>query len=178
MIRNHIWVIVVICVLVIITIISLRFIQTHNRGLIVCDTRTELSNLLGSSYFIDAAITDIRYKMDNLEESTDLFITLRETADLQSVDYYFSKLGTGIYDPDLEEIPQVHRTWLKGLGLTMENIQGHGGNFHEIKVGFEDAPFAVHWYQIDETYDGKSNIILLTSIPRKISIDADKIIEN
>ena len=68
--------------------------------------------------------------------------------------------------------------YLEELGLPMENIRGHGGNFVNVEVGFAETSFEIHWYQIDETYDGKSNIILLTGIPRRISIDANRIMEN
>ena len=88
--------IAIICVLLIIAIVLAIVILTCNRDLIVCDTRAELSELLGSDYFMNAEITDIRYKVDDLEEYTRLFITLRETADLQLIDYYFSKSGSGM----------------------------------------------------------------------------------
>ena len=47
-----------------------------------------------------------------------------------------------------------------------------------LKAGFAETSFEIYWYQIDETYDGKSNIILLTGISRRISIDANRIMEN
>ena len=176
--RRHIGGIAIFCALLIIAIVSAIVPLTYNRGLIACDTRTELSGLLGSDYFMDAEITDIRYKVDDLEQYTCLLITLRETADLQSINFYCSKAGAGIHDPDLARIPHRHMKYLEELGLSMENIQGHGGNFVNVEVGFAETSFEIHWYQIDETYDGKSNIILLTGIPRRISIDANRIMEN
>ena len=94
--RSHIVGIAILCALLIIAIASAIVFLTYNRGLIACDTRTELSGLLGSDYFMDAEITDIRYKVDDLEQYTCLLITLRETADLQLIDYYFSKSGSGM----------------------------------------------------------------------------------
>ena len=49
--------------------------------------------------------------------------------------------GAGIHDPDLARIPHRHMKYLEELGLPMENIQVHGGNFVNVEVGFAETSF-------------------------------------
>lgn len=130
--------------------------------------------------FSDAEITDIqcKYIKDNAigGTCTHMFVFLKESGELESKEYYFDSNGGGISDPKLEHIPPGDIAELKEIGIELHQIQKHGGNYNQIKVGCSTVPYEIHWYQIDESYDGKSNVVLLAAIPRKISISVDKII--
>lgn len=84
--------------------------------------------------------------------------------------YYSDSNEEEIYDPNLEYIPPGHIAELREIGLQLHQIQKHGWKYNQIKVGFSTVPYMIHWYQIDKSYDGRSNIVLFASVPRKILI--------
>lgn len=131
--------------------------------------------------FTNVEITGIIYKYEKDEAlwgtRTQVFVFLKETAELESKDYYFDRNGGGISDPNLEHIPPGNIAELNEIGIELFQLQKHGGNYSQMRVGFQIIPYPIHWYQIDESYDGKSNVVLDASIPRKISMDVDKIIQ-
>ncbi len=179
--KNHIPVIIVVCTLAVILIFALYIVFFFNKTAIRCDSAEKLTELIRTD-FSDVEITDIRYdhyKDESINAvGTRMFIFLKESGKLESQEYYLNSNGDGVYDPQLKYVPPGNIEDLKEIGIELSQIQKHGFNYSEISVGYWTAPFEIHWYQIDETYDGKSNVVLLTSIPRKILINVDKIIES
>jgi hypothetical protein len=169
--------IIFICVFVVMLAV-LYFAFLFNKTSIICDSRSKLAELTKMD-FTDVVITDIQcknFKEDDIGEYTRIFIFLKEFDELESKEYYFNIRGAGIPDPNLDRIPSGHIRELKKIGIEIDNIQKHGGNFNEIKVGFQIVPYEIHWYQIDNSYDGESNVILLTFVPRRVLMNVDKII--
>lgn len=178
--KNHFLRIFTVCILAIILIVAAYFLFFVNRTTIKGDSMEKLTELMRRD-FSEAEITDIqcKYVKDNAigEACTHLFVFLKESGELEFKEYYFDSNGGGISDPNLELIPPGDIVLLKELGIELHQIQKHGGNYNQIKVGFSTVPYTIHWYQIDESYDGKSNVVLLASIPRKIVINVDKVIQ-
>ena len=170
--KTHFPTILIVCILVALLVISLYFVFFFNKTTIKGGSMEKLSELMRMD-FTDVEITDVQYRYvkDNAIRGTrtKILVFLKETGELESKEYYFSSSGGGISDPNLEHIPPGNIAELKEVGIELSQIQKHGGNWNQIKVGFSTVPFEIHWYQIDESYDGKSNIVLFASIPRKIS---------
>jgi len=177
--KNHFPTILIVCILLVILVIFLYFVFFFNKTTIQGDSMGKLTELMRMD-FSDVEITDIQYKYvkDNAIRGTrtQIFVFLKESGELESKEYYFDSSGGGISDPNLEHIPPGNIAQLKEIGIELHQIQKHGGNWNQIKVGFSTVPFEIHWYQIDESHDGKSNVILFASVPRKISMNVDKII--
>jgi len=177
-IRKYFWIIFIICIIIIILGGILYFSFYFHKTTIYCNSREKLTELTKMD-FINVEITDIQYEFFNekgIGNYTQLFIFLTEHDALEFKEYYFNDRGAGIYDPNLEYIPAGQIMELGKRGIEMHNILKHGGNYNEIRVGVQSVPFPVHWYQIDDSYDSTSNVILVLSIPRKVSVDVDKII--
>ena len=172
--KNH-FPVIFICIWVIILIAALYFVIFFNRTTIFCNNKAELAELaeLIGMDFEDIEITDIQYKNNKdgiLNNYAYIFVFLKESGELESKEYYFDSSGGGMFDPNMEHIPPGHIAKLKEKGIELDNIQKHGGNWKQIKVGSGITSYEIHWYQIDDSYDGKSNVVLLVGIPRKVSI--------
>lgn len=180
--KNHFPAILTVCILVAILVIVVYIVFFFNKMTIQGDSMEKLAELMRMD-FSDVEITDIQYKYVKDETlglrgtRTQIFVFLKESGELESKDHYFDSNGWEISDPNLEHIPPGNIAALKEIGIELHQIQKHGGNYNQIKVGFSTVPYTIHRYQIDESYDGKSNVVLLASIPRKISISVDKIIQ-
>ena len=180
--KKHLSVILTVCVSVIILVSAVYIVFFFNKMTIQGDSIEKLAELIRMD-FSDVEITDIQYKYVKDETlglcgtRTQIFVFLNEFGELKSKDYYFDSNGEGIYDPNLEYIPPGDIAELKEIGIQMNQIQKHGGQYNQIRAGFSMVPYTIHWYQINNTYDGKSNIVLFASVPRKISINVDKIIQ-
>lgn len=170
--KKHIPLIIIVCILVAILLVALFFNKTTINGNSM-EKLTELTKM----DFSDVKITDIQYTQNANGTYTKLFVFLNEPAELESKDYYFDSDGGGIYDPNLEQIPHGDITALREIGIELHQIQKHGGNYSQIEVGFSMVSYIIHWYQIDKSYDGESNIVLVALIPRAVSIDVDQILE-
>lgn len=172
--QKHLPTILTLCILVVMLVIALYFVFFFNKTTIQGDSMGKLAELMRMD-FSDVEITDIQCKYVNDKAvggtRTQIFVFLKESDDLESKEYYFNSNGEGIFDPNMEHIPSEHIEDLKEIGVRLSQIQKHGGNYNQIKVGFSIVPYTIHWYQIDESYDGKSNVVLLASVPRKISIN-------
>ena len=136
----------------------------------------EKLNELMKMDFSDVEITDIQCKYVKDEAlgifgtRTQIFVFLNESSKLDFKDYYFDNNEEKINDLNLEYIPPGHITELKEIGIQLHQIQKHGWKYNQIRAGFSIVPYTIHWYQIDESYDGRSNIVLFASVPCKISI--------
>lgn len=165
--------ILTVCILVVIIIIVMYFVFFFNKTTIQGDSMEKLTELMKMD-FSDVEITDIQYKYAKDKAvggtRTQIFVFFKESSELESKEYYINSDGEGIFDPNLEHIPSKHIEDLKEIGIELSQIQKHGVNYNQIKVGFSIVPYTIHWYQIDESYDGKSNVVLIASVPRKISI--------
>ena len=180
--KNHFLTILAVCILVVILVIATYIVFFFNKMTIQVDSREKLGKLMRRD-FSDVEITDIQCKYVKDETlgiggtCTQIFVFLNESCELESKDYYFDSNGGEIYDPNLEDIPPGHVVELKEIGIQLRQIQKHGGKFNQIRAGFSIVPYTIHWYQIDKSYDGRSNVVLFASIPRKISIKVDEIIQ-
>jgi len=177
--KNHFLLIPVICVLAAVIIGVLFYTFVFGRTPIFCNGRIKLAELFKAD-FTDIEITGVQYENSKdgiLDNYAYVFVFLKESCEFESKEYYFNGDGGGFSDPNLEHIPPGHIVKLKGIGIELANIKKHGGNWSQIRVGAGMTSFEIHWYQIDDSYDGKSNVVLLAGIPRKISINVDKIIQ-
>ena len=178
--KKHFLSIFTACILAVVLFITLYFVFFFNKTAVKADSQEKLSELMGID-LSNVEITDIRCKYDKDNAvggtRTEIFVFLKESGELESKEYYFDSDGGGISDLDMEHIPPGHIEDLKELGVELSKIQKHGGNYNQIKAGFSTVPYTIHWYKIDESYDGKSNVVLIASVPRKVSINADKFIK-
>ena len=145
----------------------------------VIDSSAKLLNLLGMD-FTDVKITNIQYqnfKEDDVGEYTRINVFLEESDEaLKSREYYLNNVGGGISDPNLSDIPPGHIGELVRIGIYKNQIKQHGGNYNEVEVGDQFRPYEIHWYELNEIrYNG--NVVLVTSIPCKVVLDEDKIIQ-
>lgn len=180
--KNHFPIILTVCIFVVIIVIAVYIVFFFNKMTIKGDSMEKLTELMRMD-FSDVEITDIRYKYVKDETlglwgtRTQIFVFLNESCELESKDYFDSNEG-GIYDPNLEYIPPGHVAELEEIGIQLHQIQKHGGKYNQIRAGFSIVPYTIHWYQIDKSYDSKSNVVLFASVPRKISINVDKMIQD
>lgn len=175
--KNKFPVIFTVCILAIILVIVLYFIFFFNRTTIFFSSRVKLAELLRTD-FTDVEITDIQYKTSKdgiLDDYTQIIVFLKESDEWESKEYYTN--SEEWFDSDPEHILPAQIAELKEIGIELHNIKKRGLNFSQVKVGFSMVSYTIYWYQIDEFYDGESNIVLLAGIPRKISMNADKIIQ-
>ena len=169
-------VIFIVCLLIAITAAVSYFAIFFNKTTIFCNSKAALSALTRMN-LTDADITDIQYHILNgdIGAYTNVLVFLQNE---EAADGHYFDIGDTVFsDPGLEHIPPGHIDTLRDVGIELHQIQNHGGTWNELAVGVQTAPFEIHWYQIDNTYDGESNIVLLSSIPRKVSIDKEKIME-
>lgn len=164
--KNHFIKILTVCILTVTLIIA------FNKMTIQVDSVEKLNGLMRMD-FSDVEITDIQYKYIPSELYTRIFIFLNEPGELKSNAIVTERA----YDPNLEYISPGHIAELKEMGIEFDQIQNHGWHYNEISVGRWIAPYEIHWYQIDQSYDGVSNIVVLVGIPRKIAINVDNIIQ-
>lgn len=180
--KNNFRTILTVCILAVILVIAVYIVFFFNKMTIQGDSMEKLTELMGMN-FADVEITDIQYKYVKDEAlglwrtRTQIFVFLNESGELESKDYYFDSNGGEIYDQNMEYIPHGHIAELKEIGIELHQIQKHGGKYNQIRSGFSIVPYEIHWYRIDKSYDGKSNIVLFASVPRKVSIYVDKIIQ-
>ena len=176
-IKNHFPLFITICILVIILVIALCFACFYNRTTIFYRSKTELAELLRAD-FTDVEITHIQYKnsKDGIWDNyTRIVVFLKESGEWESKGYYTN--SEEWFDSSPEHMLSSETAELKIIGIELNNIQKRGVNFNQIKVGFSIGGFGVYWYHIDDSYDGESNVVLIAGVPRKVSIDIDRIIK-
>ena len=65
------------------------------------------------------------------------------------------------------------------MDINIDNICGHGGNYKDFNVGWQQRPYEIHWYKIDNKNDeSKGNILILTSISASIMLNVERIMQN
>ena len=174
--KNHFPTIPTVCILFVILVISLYFVFFFNRTTIQGGSVEKLAKLMRTD-FSGVEITDIQYKSSKdgiLDDYTRIIMFLKETDEWESKEFY--TYSEGWFDSNPEHMLPAEIAELKTIGIELHNIQKRGVKSAQIKVGFSIGEYNVYWYQIDESYDGESNIVLRVGIPRKISINVDKII--
>ncbi|MPM95473.1 hypothetical protein SDC9_142627 [bioreactor metagenome] len=186
MMKNRIILIMVTLIVIFGGVILCFFSINHNKiysngiNSNVIDSSAKLLNLLGMD-FTDVKITNIQYqnnKEKDVGEYTKIIVFLEESDEaLKSREYYLNNLGGGISDPNLRYIPPGHIEELGEIGIDINQIKQHGGNYNEVEVGGQFRPYEIHWYELNEIHY-KGNVLLLTSIPCKVVLDVDKIIQN
>lgn len=128
--------------------------------------------------FTDVKITDIQFRNSKdgiLDNYTRIIVFLKESGEWETKEYYTS--CEGWFDTNPEHMLPAEIAALKAIGIELNNIKKRGVVFNQIRVGYAIGEFGIYWYQIDESYDGKSNVVLLAGIPRKISMNVDKILQ-
>jgi len=174
-VKNHSTVICLISILVIILVIVIYFAFINNRTTVYCNSKEKLEVLVGAD-FSDVEITDIQYKNSKnsiFDVYTQIFIFLKETGEWEQKEFYAD--CEGWYDTNPESILSSQIAELKGIGIEINSIIKHGVKFTQIRVGPSIVSCGIYWYQIDESYDGATNIVLRAGIPRKVSIDVDRL---
>lgn len=147
--------------------ISLYF---YNRRAIICDDRKKLSELIGVN-FNGIEIIDIRYNVEN-NGYTRLCVFIRETRSLEECEYIVAE-RTVKSESDLAPVGDIR--YLDTLGIKMDDIVQLGFNFEEITQGHWIVPYSIYWYQLQDTYSDQSNVAFLTWIPRRVSMNVEKI---
>ena len=126
--------------------------------------------------FTDVEITDILYKNSRnsvFDVNTHIYVFVKEPGEWELKEFYTD--CEGWYDTNPESILSSQIAALKGIGIEVHNIIKHGVMFTQIRVGPSVVSYGVYWYHVDESYDGVSNVVLFASIPRKVSIDVDRL---
>lgn len=167
-----------ICVLLVIVATTLYLAGfMYNKKTIECDSKEKLAELFGFD-FSDVLITDVQSRDDAEDKGTLLCVCIYDAREIQSVGYYFNERVSDVVDPELAKIPPGDIEELLDMGIKRANIEQYGFNFREIRVGYSDYPYLIYWFRIDNSYDGQSNFILLTWIPRKVSVRVERIVSD
>jgi len=176
--RKRFLAIPVVCVLAVMLVPALCYALfiLFNHTAIYCSSKAKLTGLLKLD-FADVEITEIQYKVSKgfLDNYTSIYVFLKEAGEWESKDFYTD--CEDWYDQEPEYILSARIAELKKLGIELQQIQKHGVYFGQIRVGYGMAEYSIEWYQIDDTYDGESNIVLIAGIPRKVLINVDKILK-
>lgn len=173
MLKNHFKLILIVSIMIIIVaiVLSAMFEKNNVRR---CYALKDLTELIKCD-LMDAEIINIQYKHEEDQASggycTTIWVLIKENNGWETKEYYNNKLGAGIYDPRLENIYYEQIEKLSEIGIGLDQIEQHGTNFGQIRVGFSIAPYTIEWYKIDESYDGEANIILVATIPKKVTIE-------
>jgi|GEM_PF-2616380 len=177
--KNRIIPIVAIVILIAILggVVLHSFLLNHKK----INSKVEFVNLLGMD-FTNVKITDIqyqKYKDKDVGEYTLISVFLEESDEsLQSREYYIQRDGTGGTDTDTKNIPPGHIEEIKKLGIDTGDIKKFGWNFKDFKVWWgQIRPYEIHWYELSETHNRKGNILILTSIPYKIELNVERIMQ-
>ena len=128
--------------------------------------------------FANVEKTNIQYKNSKdgfLDNYTRIIVFIKESGEWESKEYYTN--CEGWFDSNPEHILSAQIEELREIGIELHQIQKRGVIFNQIRVGFSIGEIGIYWYQIDESYDGKSNVVLFASVPRKISINVGEIIQ-
>ena len=144
------------------------------------DSREKLLELMKAEV-LDAEITDVKWQIVSDTSGnwySRIFAFLKEEGELEYMDYYYDKDGGNEQDPDLTNIPPGDVPKLEEIGISLSQIQKHGTNFGNIQVDMVGTTYYIDWFQIDETYDGESNVLLFTSIPCKAAVDVEGILSS
>lgn len=147
-----------------------RYLVYSYKSTLRIDSREKLLELMKAES-LDVKITDVKCKRES-RDYTWVFVFLKEEGDLEHIDYYYDKNGGGHEDPELTDISPGCIRALEELGIGLQQIQKHGINYGD--SGY--STYDIDWFQIDETYDGKSNVLLLSLAPWNVKIDVEKIL--
>lgn len=147
-------------------------IYFYSQRSIKCDSRAKLSKLMGVN--LDGVkIDDIWYEVDASEGYTRSCVLISETRPSSEREYVTAE---EIRDPKRDFIPPGHVQYLQSIGIEMEDVAAFGFNFEEAMHSYWIAPYPIYWYQLQDTWLGEGNVIFLTWIPRKVSMDVEKIL--
>lgn len=159
------------CAVIVLTAALLYLgVYLFNIRTIRCDSREELSELMEVD-LTNIGISDILYKRDSDNESTAVYVFINETRSVEECDYY-ARLSV----MEASHIPPAYVADLRDAGIQVEDIAQYGCNFREIGIGIWRAPYTIYWYQLYDADAEKGNIVFLSWIPRRISLDVDKIL--
>jgi len=152
-------------------LVATYFVFFFNKTAIEAGSMEKFSELMKMD-FTDVEITDIKLEHSKdgfLNNCTKIIVFLRESGEWESKEYYTD--CEGWFDTNPEHMLPAEIAELKEIGIALHQIQKRGVNFSQVKVGFSIGEFGIYWYQIDESYNGKSNVVLFANIPRKISMN-------
>lgn len=96
-------------------------------------------------------------------------VTIDETRPLTECEYY-----RNVFEKN--HVPHGNIEKLGKMGIQVVDIEQFGVYFEEITVGDSIAPYSIHWYHIHNTTSLNGNTVFLTWIPRKVLVDAEKIL--
>ena len=147
-----------------------RYLVYSYKSTLRIDSREKLLELMKAES-LDVKITDVKCKRES-RDYTWVFVFLKKEGGLEHIDYYYDKTGGGYEDPELTDIAPGCIRALEELGIGLQQIQKHGINYGDTGV----RSYTINWFQIDETYDGKSNVLLLSLAPWNVKIDVEKIL--
>ena len=172
--KNHFLLVLAICILAMM-LVATYFVFFFNKTAIEGGNIEKISELMKID-FTDVEIIDIKLEHSEdgiLNDCTKIIVFLRESGEWESKEYFTD--CEEWFDTNPEYMLSAEIAKLKEVGIELHQIQKRGVNFNQVKVGFSIGEFGIYWYQIDESYDGKSNVVLFANIPRKISMNIDKI---
>ena len=180
LLKNHISAFIAACLFIVVLIIIVYIAFFFNKTTIQIENREKLSDLMRID-FSHVDLTDIKCQFikDNANGGTthtQIFVFLKEFDEFKFKNYYSYNHSDEVFNSNIEHIPYLHIEHLKDIGIELTHIQEYGIIYNQIEFGFSTVPYMIHLYKINKSYNDKYNVVIISSIPRKVSINANRII--